>query len=363
MTDTDIRKLVPPHIAALQGYAVKDAPVFAPDVLKMDLNECLAPPSPRVYAALRAALDGNCLLNWYPDSSCGELRRAIGRYLGLPADHILVTTGSNMAMEVIARAFLAAGDPVLIVSPAYAVFGLQARLQQARIEEFYFSKPFEPDFGELLDHAGKHKAIYLANPNNPTGAGYSREQVMALLEHRRDSLIVLDEAYCEFYGVTCVDAVERLPNVLVLRSFSKAFSLAGMRCGYIVGHPAALEPLHRVAAPWAVCGLSQIAARAALEDIGHMRRYAEECARARQQIVAGLAALGFAARNGHGNFILWQVPDPKRATELLAARKVFVSNKDSVPQLKGCLRVTVGTTEQADRFLAVARELQPELAT
>jgi histidinol-phosphate aminotransferase len=351
-------KWVPPHVAALDGYHAVEPVASGPGVLKMDLNECQAPPSPRVLAALRAAVAEDATLNWYPDSACTALRRSLGRYLNVPAEFLLVANGSNMAMELIARAFLTKDDPVLIVTPVYAVFSVQCKLQQARIESFQFSKPFAPDFQELLANGGTHKIIYLANPNNPTGVGYPREQIRALLEKRRDALVVLDEAYVEYYGESSVGLTETHPNLLVLRSFSKAFSLAGMRCGYVVAQPAVLDILPRVLAPWAVSGLTQVAAHAAVEDPEYMRKTVAECGRARHQVVDGLKELGFVVHNTQANFIIWQVHAPARAVQALAARNVYVSNKDSVPQMKGCLRVTMGNTEQTQRFLGIVQELR-----
>jgi histidinol-phosphate aminotransferase len=171
-------------------------------------------------------------------------------------------------------------------------------------------------------------------------------------------LIVLDEAYVEYYGESSVDLIATHSNLLVLRSFSKAFSLAGMRCGYAVAQPAVLDVLARVLAPWAVSGLTQVAAHAAMEDLPYMRQTVAECARARRQIVDGLKDLGFVVHNTQANFIIWRVPAPAQAMQVLAARHVYVSNKDSVPQMKGCLRVTVGNRDQAKRFLGIVEELR-----
>jgi histidinol-phosphate aminotransferase len=362
MSQFDLHRFIPAHVSGLRGYHAKDPVPSTPEVLKMDLNECLVPPSPKVLEALRSALARDNMLNWYPDSHCTELRRAVGRYLNVAPDRLMVTNGSNMAMEVFARAFLGNGDPVLICSPVYDVFEVQSKLQQARLDHFYFSKPFDPDFDELVRHGGTYKVIYLANPNNPTGVGYPREKLVALLEKRRDTLVLLDEAYHEFYGVTCVDLLDEFPNLVVMRSFSKAFSLAGMRCGYLVAQPAVLEVAARALAPWAVNGLTQVAAYAAIQDVEYMRSFVAGCHEARRALVDGLKRLGFEARFCYGNFILWQVPNPKRAAEILAARQVYVSNKDSVPQLAGHLRVTIGTTVQAERLLALVNELRPQLS-
>jgi histidinol-phosphate aminotransferase len=363
MNQFDLQRFIPAHISVLKGYHAKDPVPSTPEVLKMDLNECLAPPSPKVVEALRSALTRNNMLNWYPDSHCTELRRAIGRYLNAPPERLMVANGSNMAMEVFARSFISSGDHVLICSPVYDVFEVQGKLQQARIEHFYFSEPFAPDFNELVHHDGVYKVIYLANPNNPTGVGYPREKLMVLLQKRRDTLVLLDEAYHEFYGVTCVDLLDEFPNLVIMRSFSKAFSLAGMRCGYLAAQPAVLEIVGRALAPWAVNGLTQIAAQAAIQDVDYMHAFVADCNKARRTLVDGLNRLGFTARYCYGNFILWQVPNPKKAVEVLAARKAYVSNKDSVPQLKGHLRVTVGTSTQAERLLALVKELRSDLGT
>ena len=393
MTNFDPIRSRAPHLAGVDAYQPIPAVPFAPDVLKLDLNESPVSPSPRVGEAVRTALAQPATLNWYPDPTCTALRAAIGRYLAVSADHVLVTNGSNQAMEVIARAYLSAGEEVLIVSPVYSVFKLQCQLREANIREFYFTDPFAPTRAELEswcsgasmkrrscereERPAAHepsprdavlrkaaattetspKAIFLANPNNPTGTGLDRTVILGLLEQYPAALLVLDEAYAEFHDQACADLAVRYSNLMVLRSFSKAFALAGIRCGYIVAPPATLAPLTRVFPPWSVSTLTQIAAAAALADPDYMRALVAENAAARQLMVDGLRQLGFAARNTAANFILWPVPDPADMTARLAARRVYVSNKDAVPQLKGYLRVTAGNRAQAGQFLNVVREV------
>lgn len=358
MSQFDVRRLVPPHIAAAAGYQPVPPVAFAPAVLKMDLNESLLPPSPSVAEAVQAVLVGHEeALNRYPEPTCAVVREAVGRYLSVPADHVLVTNGSNQAMELVARTFLTRDDSVLIVSPVYSVFRIESSAQQARVKEFFFGDVFAPAFDELLAVAGRFKVVFLANPNNPTGVGFTRAQVVTLLEQCPGTLVVLDEAYAEFHDAPCADLVARFANLLVLRSLSKAFALAGVRCGYIVAQPSSLELLTHVFPPWSVNALTQAAAAAALADVAHMQRLVTECRTAKQWLVAKLTGLGFAARDTQANFILWRVSNPAKVVAQLAARRVFVSNKDAVPQLSGFVRVTVGNSEQARRFLAVVSEL------
>jgi histidinol-phosphate aminotransferase len=338
-------------LAGVDAYHPIPAVPYRPDVLKLDLNESPVAPSPRVTAALRAVLDEPATLNWYPDPTCTALRAAISRYLNVPADHLLVTNGSNQAMEVVATAYLAPRDPVLIVSPVYSVFKLQSQLREARVEEFYFRDPFAPGVAELP--ATPCKAIFIANPNNPTGAGLRRDDIIAVLKQHPEALLVLDEAYAEFHDQPCVDLVLRFSNLVVLRSFSKAFALAGVRCGYVVAQPATLAPLNQVFPPWSVSTITQAAAAAAIEDTGYMRSLVAECRAARQEMVTGLTTLGYEARDTAANFILWRVSDPAVMKARLAAKNVHISNKDAVPQLRGLLRVTAGNRAQARQFLAV----------
>jgi histidinol-phosphate aminotransferase len=348
----DIARWVPPHIAALAGYRPVPPVAYAPNVLKLDLNESLVPPSPRVAEAVRSALAHEMALNWYPEPTCAAVREAVSRYVGVTADHVLVTNGSNQAMELIARAFLTCGDAVLVVAPTYGVFRVECLAQAARVTEFCFREVFAPVWDDLLAVAGQAKVVFVANPNNPTGIGFSRAQVIALLERCPATLVVLDEAYAEFHDAPCADLVTRFPNLFVLRSFSKAFALAGLRCGYVLAQPATLEPLTRVFPPWSVNALTQAAAVAALADVAHMQRLVADCQAAKRWLVAELAGRGFTARNTQANFILWHVADPATVTARLAAEHVYVSNKDAVPQLKGWLRVTVGNLTQARQLLA-----------
>jgi histidinol-phosphate aminotransferase len=352
MTNFDPARSRAPHLAGVDAYHPIPAVAHEPGVLKLDLNECPLPPSPRVTEALRNALAQPATLNWYPDPTCTALRAAISGYIGLPADHVLVTNGSNQAMEVIARSYLAPGDAVLIAAPVYGVFKLQCQLHQAHVTEFYFRDPFAPAIDELLAAPGVFKAIFIANPNNPTGAGLRRSDVVAVLQRHPEALLVLDEAYAEFHDQPCPALVAEFANLVVLRSFSKAFALAGVRCGYVLAQPATLAPLTQVFPPWSVSTITQVAATTALADAEHMRELTGECRAARQAMVIGLAELGYAARNTAANFILWQVSDPAKVQQQLAARGVYVSNKDGVPQLRGFLRVTVGNRLQARQFLA-----------
>jgi len=357
MLNFDAARCRAPHLAGVDAYHPIPAVPFAPGVLKLDLNESPVPPSPRVADAIRAVLNQPAALNWYPDPTCTELRAAISRYVSLPADHILVTNGSNQAMEIIARAYLAARDPVQIISPVYNVFKLQCQLREADLREFYFREPFIPALPELLDTPGQFKAIFLANPNNPTGIGLARADILALLQRHPEALLVLDEAYAEFHDQPCADLVTRFPNLIVLRSFSKAFALAGIRCGYVLAQPATLAPLKQVFPPWSVSTITQAAATAALGDLAYMRHLVTENRAAREMLVAGLSELGHTARNTAANFILWQVSNPAETKARLAASKVFVSNKDAVPQLRGILRVTAGSRPQAHQFLETVRTL------
>jgi histidinol-phosphate aminotransferase len=346
-----------PHLAQLDAYHPIPAVAYSREVLKLDLNESPVPPSPRVVSALQTALAQPAALNWYPDPTCTQLRDAISRYVGLPADHVLVTNGSNQAMETISRAYVGAADPVLIAAPTYGVFKQQCQLRQARLREFHFKDPFAPRMGELLGLGEHWKAIFVANPNNPTGAGLARNQIQELLAAQPEALVVLDEAYAEFHDQPCHDLVSQHPNLLVLRSLSKAFALAGIRCGYILAQPATLAPMQQVFPPWSVSSLTQVAAIAALGDLEYMRELTAECRVARRALVAGLKGLGQQVRDTAANFVLWQVPEPARIQRALAARGVYVSNKDQVPQLQGCLRVTVGNRQQVQAFLDHVRQV------
>lgn len=331
-------------------------------VLKLDSNEATVTPSARVTAALVQYIQGGPL-NWYPDVESAALVRALTRYTGLSGDHILTFNGSDHALETVARTFLGMGDEAILFTPTYDHFRVYAESCDAHIVTVPETLP-----GKLVDKVAAHvtertKLIYLVNPNNPTGRLVSEDEVAAALARFPRVLFVIDEAYFEFCDRTVKALVPLYGNLVVTRSFSKAFGLAGLRCGYILAQPGLCGEIAKVRVGKNINALAQIAATAALEDLDHMKRYVEEVSIAKQWLVRQCEGLGLSVWSTPVNFILVKAAQPVKVAAYLKERRIYVRDRSTVEGLDGMLRVTVGDPLLMKRFWRVFETIPKEYLT
>jgi histidinol-phosphate aminotransferase len=321
-------------------------------VLWLDWNEATRPPSPRVFARLRAFLDDGGL-NWYADPTGRLLRQHLAGYVGRPYSQIQVFNGSDSALDHVVRTFVAPGDHVVLCAPCYDHFRVFAETAGARTEPVYGTRgPFRVDARNLAEHVRPStRIVYIANPGNPTGRLYSLPQLELISSRITCGLLLVDEAYFEFSGATATSLLDVADNVVVSRSFSKAFGLAGLRCGYLVAHERVLSHVNRIRNGKEVNALAQAAAVAALEDLPAMRGYVEEVDEARSQLVGELRAAGREVIASPANYVLLRARDPAALVRGLRRQGVHVRNVSRLRGLGDYVRVTVGTREQARRFL------------
>ncbi len=325
--------------------------------LKLDWNESTIPPSPKVTEALVNSLNHG-QLNWYPDVEATELRRRLVEYTGLPVEYISCFGGSDMALEYIARTYLEPETAALLSAPTYDNFRVYAQSTGASVVQVTYKNPFHPNAKTLLQSiSAKTRLVYICNPNNPTGAMFSGKEIVRLLELSPLQMLVIDEAYFEFCNQTVAELVRRYANLIVVRSFSKAFGLAALRIGYILTDPANLEYIHRIKVGKNVNKLAQVAAVAALSDLEYTEKYIEQISQSKQMIAARLGEMNCEFHITPANFFLIRFSDPKLAIKILEENKIFVRDRSSVPQLEGYIRVTIGTPEQTECLLQVLREL------
>jgi histidinol-phosphate aminotransferase len=339
--------------AASHGLAAND--------LKLDWNESTVPPSPVVFERLLAFL-AKGQINWYGDPSAARLVRRLAGYTGFPSSQLLVFNGSDSALDAVARTFVGPGDHVVIAAPSYDNFRVFVAAQDARVEHVFGPSPFEADVRGLLARIEPEtKLVYLCNPNNPTGVTYTRAAVARILDRLARGLMIVDEAYFEFSGMTVAPLVARHPNLVVTRSFSKAFGLAGVRCGYAIGSREVISRVNRIRNGKDVNALAQVAALAALEDIPHMRRWVAEVRRSRTWLVRSLRARGYDVRPSPANFVLVRVDDPASLVAGLRKQGVFIRDRSTLRGLAGYVRVTVGTRRDSERFVAALDGLPPQV--
>jgi histidinol-phosphate aminotransferase len=315
--------------------------------LRLDFNENTAGASPRVAEALRSAVSAENL-TMYPEYA--EARPRLARHFGVSPDQLLLTNGTDEAIQVMVNTFIEPGDRAVVLEPTYAMYRFYAEVMGANV----LAVPYRPETLEFpLDELCRvqAKAIFVSNPNNPTGSWLERDAIAALLEAHPDTAILIDEAYFDFSGITVLDWIGRYPNLFVSRTFSKVYGLAAMRMGCLMSAEDNVAWMRKAQSPYSVNALAAVAALAAVEDVEFIRDYARQAVEARETIAARLQQLGIRCYPSRGNFILFDAGS--RALEIrdtLRDRGVLV--RDRSYEIAGCVRVTAGTREHARRFLS-----------
>jgi len=344
------------------------------DVLKLDWNEgTIAPPPSVAEAVVRHVLDaGGNYLKWYPALEGGNpLKAELARYCGTAEDNLLVTNGSDDALVVLCHAFLGPGKTALAPTPTYEHFCVDVMATGATLVRLDLSDPFVADV-ELVE-AGivRHRPelVYLVSPNNPTGIHWPTEAVRDLADRFPSVLFIVDEAYHEFAQidpatgrrVTCAELATTRRNVVVTRTFSKAFCLASVRCGYIIGHPTTLDELRPYYNPKSVNQFAQVAALAALrERDSYYQPYIDGVHRARAAFVRDLEARGVTVRTGGaGNFVCVYVPDGRTAELCRRLEEDDIYVRDLGIRFPGHVRVTVGL--EMDKVAAAIGRILDEM--
>jgi len=339
-------------IDVMEGYTPGYQPKGAGWV-KLNTNENPYPPSPRVLDAIhKAAGEG---LRKYPDPMADSFRQTAAELLDTSPDCILCGNGSDDLLNMAIRAFCAQGDPVAFPYPTYSLYVTLAQIQGARPVKVEF--PADYRLPPELATTGAPLTI-LCNPNAPSGTAICPEQV-ARLGERLEGVLIVDEAYADFAAADCLNLHRRLGNLIIMRTMSKAYSLAGLRFGYALANPELIHGLSKVKDSYNVDSLAIAGATAAIRDQGHLRRNVARIKDTRRHLIAGLQDLGFECYPSQTNFVLTRPPEPFAAGELfqeLFDRKILVRYFDE-PRLDEWLRITVGSDEDIERLLSTLRNI------
>ncbi|MBO2590372.1 pyridoxal phosphate-dependent aminotransferase [Shewanella algae] len=331
-------------------------------VLKLDWNESTIAPSPLVIERIREFLDMN-KLNWYPNVDNVKLREKLASYSKVDVGNIEYFSSSDALHEYILRAFLGEEDVVTMISPTYDNFRAVAESVGAKIDYYWLEKSKNyhfsiDDFTSHLDSV-MPKAVYLCNPNNPTGNVYSTEQISYLLKRFNDVLFIIDEAYFEFNKQTGAHLVSNFENILICRTFSKAFGLASIRFGYAIASSKNIEGLKRVRNSKSVSSFAQVAAEAALDDIDYMEKYVESVLAAKKKLISHFQDLDINVyESSGGNFVFIDLKSlANDYVTLLSDRNVFIRSFSHMNNCDGLIRITVGNSEQVSRFMTHSSEV------
>lgn len=348
-----VEALLRPDLRGFGGYASAAGRGFAPRI-RLDANE-----SPWANAA-----DAGARLRCYPEPQPQALLEALAGLHGVATDQVLACRGSDEGIDLLLRAACAPGDGAVVVAPpVFGMYAVCARLHGARVVEVPLRDGdlgFGPDLEAMARAAREARArlVFLCSPGNPTGDVVAPEDVAALAERLRgEALVVVDEAYAEFAAApSCIGQLDGCPNLVVLRTLSKAHALAGARIGCVLAAPALVAALRRCQAPYPLPSPSVAAALRALAPgaLARTRRRTARVAKARERLARQLAARPGVRRvhPSQGNFLLLQLDDAQGALDRLRARGIAVRDVRAMPQLGDALRVTVGTPAQNAALLA-----------
>jgi histidinol-phosphate aminotransferase len=323
------------------------------DGLRLDFNENTLECSPAVIAALHNIQAAD--LTRYPEREPVEALAA--HHLNLRAEQVLLTNGVDEAIHVLCQTYLDSGDEILLPVPTYSMYEVYASATQAEIvtvqagEDFQF--PFERILGAITPRT---KLIAIANPNSPTGSVIPRDQILKIVENAPHAAVLIDEAYFHFYGQTVADLIGHYPNLVIARTFSKAYGLAGLRLGAIAGHVDTLHWLRRVISPYSVNSLALACLPAALNDGAYLEWYVAEVLAARKELVTALNEAKIKSWPSEANFVLIHIGTKHRAfTAAMKHRGVLVRDRSNDPGCDGCVRITVGTRQQMTNGIEALR--------
>ncbi len=322
-------------------------------LIKLNTNECPYPPSDKVLQAIAAQTTGD--LRLYPDPQATGLKAAIAHHHGLKAEQVFVGNGSD---EVLAHAFIALlrhPAPLLHPDISYSFYPVYARLYGIETREIALRADFSIAVDDYLQ-AGPNGGIIFPNPNAPTGMALPLAEVERLLAGNPDSVVVVDEAYVDFGGQTAAPLIDRYPQLLVIRTLSKAWALAGLRVGYALGHPDLIEALSRVKDSFNSYPLDRLAlagATAALSDAAWLAQTSARIQASREALSEGLRARGFEVLPSQANFVFARHPAHEGASLAAQLRKqrILVRQFARPQRIADFLRITIGTPQQCEALL------------
>jgi histidinol-phosphate aminotransferase len=348
--------LVRPLVRRLQPYVPGEQPKIR-GLIKLNTNENPYPPSPKVLAAIKAATDGR--LRLYPNPTADALRAKLAKFHRCAPENFIAGNGSDELLALATRGFVDPGQSVQFFTPSYSLYPVLADIHGARRN----AVPLAPDFAlPPLSELRRGRAwdfraplTFITTPNAPSGRGYATGELEALCREQR-GVVVLDEAYVDFAGENAFSLALKLPNVLVARTFSKAYALCFLRIGYFAGNPELIAALQKIRDSYNVNGLGQIAAEAALGDLPYYRRNFKRLIATRERLSSELRALGFEVLPSRTNFLFARPPKFPAGQWLakLRDRRVLV-RWFSQTEISGCLRITIGTEAEAGALLRAAR--------
>lgn len=352
---TSRRPPVRDDLRALEGYHSAQVPAE----VRLNTNESPYPPPEAWATSFAAALEE---VDWrrYPDRSAQALRSAIAAWHGVDPAYVFAANGSNEVLQTLLLTFAGPGRSVMTFEPTYQLHAHLARISGARVIEVERRADFSLDVDSAVSAVveGRPAITFLCSPNNPTGMVEPPSTVQGLLDVV-SGLLVVDEAYVQFADHSALDLVDEEQPLVVVRTMSKTWSLAALRLGYLIGPSWLVADLERVVLPYHLDAAKQLAGRLALEHVAEMDGRVKLIVAERERLVEELGRMPVDVFPSGANFVLLRprTMDGHDVWRALVSRGVLVRDCSRWPRLAGCLRVTVGTPEENDRFLVALRDV------
>ena len=343
-------------IASLSPY---HSPITSRAGLSLDLNESMAGCSPRVLARLHSLSAADVSL--YPQREAGEL--LLANFLGVKPEQVLLTNGMDEALSLVFTSYLAAGDELLFADPTFVMYAMLGETLGAQVVRVPSEEDLALAVTDLLAHISPHtRVIAIANPNNPTGLAAPRAGLLKIAEAAPDAAVLIDEAYFEFCGETLIPDLTRHPNLFVARTFSKAYGLAGLRLGVLIGAAEQIGYLRRFSLPFNMNSAALACLEEALGDQAFVSNHVAQVKQGRERLSQLFDDLGLRYWPSQTNFVLVRVgAKVKSFAESMQRRGILVRDSSASPGCDGCVRITVGTPIQMDGVLRAIREAIAEL--
>jgi histidinol-phosphate aminotransferase len=350
---------LPQPRAAVLAMPEYHPPLAGREALRLDFNENTFAPSPRVLAKLqKLTAEG---LTVYPERE--PLERIVAAHFGLQREQVLLTNGVDEAIHLLCCAFLDEGDEALICTPTFFMYDVSVGMMTSRLKRVQTDDSLEFPFERFLAAiTPKTKLIMVASPNNPTGATVSREHLLAIAAAAPQAVLMVDEAYFHFHGETTLGDVGSVPNLIVARTFSKAYGLASLRIGMLAGDARLISYVRKVSSPYNVNGVALAVLPEALADDEYLNWYVAQVAAGRERMFAALKELGVRTWPSAANFVLMDIgPRHKELVAAMRARGVLLRDRSSDPGCEGYVRITLGVEEHVTRGIAALRESLAEM--
>jgi histidinol-phosphate aminotransferase len=341
--------------ARVQAMKEYHPPLGCRDALRLDFNENTIACSPAVREVLSRISAGD--LTRYPERESVEA--LVAQHLRVKPQQVLLTNGVDEAIHVLFQTFLDSGDELLLPVPTYTMYEVYASATEAQVVTVQAGDDLMFPYQALLTTISpRTKVIALANPNSPSGSVITRDQIVTIAQRAPHAVILVDEAYFHFYGETVIDLLDSVPNLVIARTFSKAYGLAGLRVGVLTGSVEQMRWMRRVVSPYSVNSVALACIPAALSDDDYLAWYVDEVLVARREFESAINAAELRRWPSQANFVLVYIGEKHREFVLrMNSAGVLVRDRSNDPGCDGCVRITIGTREQMRRATDVLKEV------